>query len=109
MVTLGLGFLAIFLASSSGNVLDLMLMSYAFMVSGLFVPVLGMIFWKKKSETGAVTAMIGGGMITILLGQTDVDLPFGLDPNVFGILASALLFISITIIKSNSNHENTTA
>jgi hypothetical protein len=29
------------------NVLELMLYSYAFMVSGLFIPVLGALFWRK--------------------------------------------------------------
>jgi SSS family solute:Na+ symporter len=35
------------------NVLELMLYSYAFMVSGLFIPVLGALFWKKSHPIGA--------------------------------------------------------
>jgi hypothetical protein len=33
------------------NVLELMLYSYAFMVSGLFVPVIGALFGKKSSNS----------------------------------------------------------
>jgi SSS family solute:Na+ symporter len=35
------------------NVLELMLYSYAFMVSGLFIPVLGALFWKKSHPIAA--------------------------------------------------------
>jgi SSS family solute:Na+ symporter len=47
IVTLLVGIFAILLASQMQN-LELMLYSYAFMVSGLFIPVLGALFWKKS-------------------------------------------------------------
>jgi SSS family solute:Na+ symporter len=34
--------------------LELMLYSYAFMVSGLFIPVLGALFWKKSHPIAAL-------------------------------------------------------
>jgi hypothetical protein len=33
--------------------IELMLYSYAFMVSGLFIPVLGALFWKKSHPIAA--------------------------------------------------------
>jgi solute:Na+ symporter, SSS family len=42
--TMGLGIIALILASAMSNVLELMLYSYAFMVSGLFVPVIAGLF-----------------------------------------------------------------
>jgi SSS family solute:Na+ symporter len=47
IVTLAVGLFAILLASQMQNVLELMLYSYAFMVSGLFVPVIGALFGKS--------------------------------------------------------------
>ena len=44
-----------------------MLYSYAFMVSGLFVPILGGLFWKKSNNNAAFMAMIAGGFTTALL------------------------------------------
>lgn len=93
VATLVLGALAIFIALQMQNVLELMLLSYAFMVSGLFVPILGALFWRKSSAVGAVLAMIVGGSATVLLTLKGYELPYGLDPNVYGVGASLITFI----------------
>jgi len=123
------------------------------MVSGLFVPILGGLFWKKSNHNAAFGAMIGGGLTTAVLQAHKItfgtatsmeelkafiskvqpatnfegmnvqsmtsgklveainrmqiiDLPFidnfklplALDPNVFGILISAVIFVTLTLI-----------
>lgn len=93
--TLGLGALALLLATVMTNVLDLMLYSYAFMVSGLFVPVLGALFLKRHSPAAALAAMIAGGVTTVALELGFDSLPLGLDPNFFGIALSAAVFVAI--------------
>lgn len=93
--TLVIGILAILLATTMQNVLSLMLYSYAFMVSGLFVPVLGALFLKNPSSKAAIYSMLSGGGITLLLILTEIELPMGLDAIFFGISFSALVFISI--------------
>ncbi len=98
IATLIIGVLALLLATVMQNVLDLMLLSYAFMVSGLFVPVLGALFWKRGTANGALWAMILGGTTTTLLVLYNQKLPFGLDANVGGILVSALAYILISSI-----------
>lgn len=101
VVTLVIGTFALLLASTMENVLDLMLDSYAFMVSGLFVPVIGALYWKKSTPAGAMTAMIIGGCTTISLRYLGVELPLELDPNVFGITASAISFIAVSLVTAN--------
>ena len=91
-VTLVIGALAIALATTMQNVLELMLYSYAFMVSGLFVPVLGMLFIKRPNPRAALAAMIAGGLTTLILILSKLQLPYDLDANFFGILASAAAF-----------------
>lgn len=154
IVTLVVGILALLIASIMENVLSLMLYSYAFMVSGLFVPIVGALFWKKSSPTGALWGMLTGGAVTALLQANKVTLattlnknevlsvfntmsqridlsfinidamspgqiinavnsaqiisfntidtyfrlPFSLDPNVFGITASAIVFITLSLL-----------
>ena len=95
ITTLIIGILAIVLATMMQNVLDLMLYSYAFMVSGLFVPVLGSLFLKKPSNLAALSAMILGGGTTLFLIITNINLPYHLDANFFGITLSAIVFILI--------------
>ena len=99
IVTLLLGGLALVLASAMQNVLALMLYSYAFMVSGLFVPVLGILTGKSGNPTAAFWAMLTGGTTTVVLTLFNnyqiINLPFELDGNVFGLLLSAFVFFSL--------------
>jgi SSS family solute:Na+ symporter len=97
-VTLIIGVLALILAANMTNVLDLMLDSYAFMVSGLFVPVIGALFWKKSTPPAAMAAMIIGGCTTLILRYLLIELPYSLDANLFGITASAISFIFISLL-----------
>lgn len=98
-LTLVLGIFALLLASVMPNVLELMLYSYAFMVSGLFVPVIGALFMKKPSSIAAFWAMVLGGGTTITLIAGNWDLPLGLDANIFGISISLITFIILNLLK----------
>ncbi|MCB2219231.1 MAG: sodium:solute symporter family protein [Bacteroidetes bacterium] len=102
-LTLILGLLALWLALKMTNVLELMLYSYAFMVSGLLVPVLGSLFLKRPHPVAAISAMLVGGGITLFLIIINIKLPFGLDPNVFGITASAIAFLIINSLLTTNN------
>lgn len=106
-LTLILGAFSLWLASSMQNVLQLMLYSYAFMVSGLFVPVIGAFFWKRSSSIAAMWAMLVGGGTTITLILINTKLPLGLDPNIFGITASALIFVLLTFLFPNREYLKT--
>lgn len=99
LVTLLIGVLAILLATTMQNVLQLMLYSYAFMVSGLLVPVLGSLLLKRPSPLAALVAMLTGGGTTLALIVTKVELPFGLDENFYGITVSSMSFILIQTLK----------
>lgn len=90
--TLVLGLMAILLASTMENVLSLMLYAYAFMVSGLFIPIVAAMFLKKLYPLAALASMIVGGSVTISLIISNLPLPYGLDANVFGLSASLIVF-----------------
>ena len=98
ILTFVIGVLALLLALSMQNVLQLMLYSYAFMVSGLFIPLLGAFFWKKSHPIAAFWAMLIGGGTTLYLTIAQYELPFGLDPNIFGITASLIVFVGLSTI-----------
>ncbi len=102
-LTLILGTIALLLASVMPSVLDLMLHSYAFMVSGLFIPVIGALFMKKAHSTAAFWSMLLGGGTTFTLIAVEWDLPLGLDPNIFGI---TIALISFSLINFSINLKN---
>lgn len=103
LVTLAIGAMAMLLAAAMENVLTLMLDSYSFMVSGLFVPVIGALFWQKSTPAGAMSAMITGGTTTLILRYLGIELPFNLDPNVFGITASAVIFVVVSLYTTKNS------
>lgn len=97
ITTLIIGSAALLIATTMTNVLDLMLYSYAFMVSGLFVPIIGALYWDKSSSIGAIAAMILGGATTVGLEVFTQTLPAGLDANVFGISVSFIVFVVVSL------------
>ncbi|NNF01852.1 MAG: sodium:solute symporter family protein [Bacteroidia bacterium] len=97
ILTLLIGALAVVLATMMQNVLELMLYSYAFMVSGLLVPVVAMLTLKNPSPLAAMLAMISGGATTLFLIISNIDLPFDLVANFFGILISTVVFTIVQV------------
>ncbi len=97
-LTLFIGIIALLIAATMENVLELMLYSYAFMVSGLLMPVIGAFFLKKRTPQAAFWSMLTGGGTTLFLTASGISLPLGLDPNIFGISASALVFFSVVFL-----------
>lgn len=101
VLTLVIGVFALLLASVMQSVLELMLYSYAFMVSGLFIPVLAGLFIKRPNSNAAFWSMLSGGGVTIGLIIDGSGLPFGLDANIYGISVSLLVFVILSKLKIN--------
>ncbi len=99
LLTLIIGALALLLATTMQNVLELMLYSYAFMVSGLFVPVIAALYTRHPDKVAAFMAMFLGGGTTITLIVADWNLPLALDANIFGISMSAAAYLIFSQIR----------
>lgn len=95
ILTFIVGVVALLLATIMTSVLDLMLMSYAFMVSGLLVPVLMMLYARKPNAPAAFWAMLVGGGSTIALTAGGVEIPFGFDPILVGVCLSFLIYLVV--------------
>ncbi len=95
LLTFVIGAVALWLALKMTNVLELMLHSYAFMVSGLLIPVLMALLSKKTNSTAALTSMISGGIVTLALTILKVQLPFGLNPIIFGLITSFTSYLIV--------------
>lgn len=95
ILTLIIGVLALLIALKMTSVLELMLHSYSFMVSGMIIPVLAALFTKKPNSSAALSSMIVGGGTTLLLIISDISLPLGLDANIFGISAALIIYLTV--------------
>ncbi len=94
-VTLGIGLISLALASTMTGVLNLMLQSYAIMVSGLFIPVLAALFDKSPNPSAAIASLVIGGGSALFIGLLSIPLPFNFDPIVPGLLLSTLTYLSL--------------
>ena len=103
LFTLMLGALALMIALQMTNVLELMLYSYAFMVSGLFVPIIFGLFTKNRSPDAAMASMVSGGLMTLTLGIVELELPFRLDPNFYGITAALGVYLLVSQLRKPNN------
>lgn len=95
IITLIVGVLAILIATAMTSVLDLMLSSYAFMVSGLLIPVLGMLYSKNKKPLAALLSMLLGGFSTLIIIFSNFNIPFGFDPILIGISISLIVYLVV--------------
>lgn len=97
VATFILGALALVIATAMTDVLELMLLSYSFMVSGLLVPLLAALFFKHKSPQGALVSMFTGGTVTLTLEilkmKQYIAMPLDIDPNLYGITASFIAYV----------------
>ncbi len=98
LFTLIVGATALFLAMKMPNVLELMLHSYSFMVSGMIIPVIAALFTKNPNKQASLWSMISGGTVTFGLILSGMDLPLGLDPIIFGITVSALVYTFVYLV-----------
>lgn len=95
IVTFTVGGVAIIIATTMQSVLELMLLSYSFMVSGLLIPVLGILVSKKRKPLAALSSMIIGGSSTLILTFMGVEIPFGFDPILVGISLSLVTYLVV--------------
>jgi SSS family solute:Na+ symporter len=103
LATLAIGLLGLLIAISFSSVLDAILHTYSFMVSGLLVPTLGAYFLKRNSSSAAFWSMLTGGSTTLAMKILNLELPLGLDQIVAGILVSALVFFAIHLTGTRRN------
>jgi SSS family solute:Na+ symporter len=77
------------------------------LVSGLFIPVLGVLFWKKSHPIAVLLEYACWRSNHNLLIITENKLPLGvklpehLDANIYGISISLLLFVTISTYHNN--------
>lgn len=102
ILTLIVGVLALIIALRMTSVLDLMLHSYSFMVSGMIVPVLAALFSKSPNSRAALLSMIGGGSLTLALIIGNFELPYQLDANIYGIAFSLFIYLITDKVGKNN-------
>ena len=108
-MTLVIGVLAIVIALYIPSVLELMLLSYGFMVSGLMAPILGFLIYKKPSRTAAIASLISGSLTLLVVQVGQLPLPWELNAVVPALSISLLTLFTMQAYYSNASPDSTTS
>jgi SSS family solute:Na+ symporter len=102
--TLVMGGLAIMIAYLIPNVLDLILYAYTFGAAGLFFPMLGLLFWRRTTATGAFWSIIAGGGSAVL--WTLAGEPWGYAASYLGWTVGLPVLVAVSLLSEHSQEEN---
>jgi SSS family solute:Na+ symporter len=103
IATIVLGALAIVTAYLLPRVLDLILYAYTFGAAGLFFPMLGLLFWKRTTASGAFWSIIAGGSCAVV--WTVAGEPW-VAASYIGWATSCITLIAVSLATSHSEAED---
>ncbi len=101
LLTIAIGMGSVILALTVPTVLDAILLSYSFMVSGLFAPTLGGLIWKRVSTRAALASLLAGGGAFLLLSFVPQLDPFSY-PIFLSLPTSFVALVAATMVWPNT-------
>ncbi len=104
IATVVLGAFTIGCAFLVPNVLDLILYAYTIGAAGIFFPMLGLLFWKRATSTGAFWSIILGGTSAVI--WTSVGEPYGFASSYIGWAISLPSLVIISLMTTHSSEED---
>jgi len=70
----------------------------------VFIPTAGALFWKRSSTAGAITGLLAGtGILILLTFVPSIKAPFGMHSGLFSLIVNLLLFVVVSIITPKRN------
>ena len=105
VLTIVLGLLAIGIAYLTPNVLDLILYAYTFGAAGLFFPMLGLLFWRRTTASGAFWSMLLGGSSAVV--WTLAGEPLGFSSSYAGWIVALPVLVIVSLLTKHSADEDT--
>jgi len=94
IITIVAGLITLYVALGAQIITSLLSYAYTFLCAGTLVMVVGGIFWKKATKTGAIASSIVGMFFVVLYKFCGVTLPFA---SIFPILPSLITFVIVSL------------
>jgi len=102
---LGLGIVTIVLAIVVQDVVAALTIAYDILVGGLLVAILGGLAWKRGTGFGAAASMVAGSVATLatmiyleITGDQPYDGVYANEPIYFGLVASAVVYVVVSLL-----------
>jgi SSS family solute:Na+ symporter len=95
-----IGVLGVIFALNMSGIFDILLLAFAIFVSGIFIPTMAALFWRKATKAGAiVSATVASIAVVALYGlKLSKMLPTWIEPIIVSIFLSLILMVVVSRI-----------
>src|SRR5918998_156764 len=100
MSTASAGLLASLIVS---DVIGTLTVAYDLLTGALFVPIVGALFWRRATAAGALASMVAGSVVVVVFMVKDGL--FANTPIIWGMLASLVIFVAVSLLTPGPSDE----
>jgi SSS family solute:Na+ symporter len=85
------------------DVVGALTVAYALLSGALFVPIVGALFWRRATAAGALASMAAGSVVVVIFMV--MDGLFANTPIIWGMLASLVVFVVVSLLTARPSEE----
>jgi SSS family solute:Na+ symporter len=101
--TLLVGIIVLVISLIVSDVVGALTVAYDLLSGALFVPIVGALFWRRATAAGALASMAAGSVVVVVF--MIVDGLFANTPIIWGMLASLVVFVVVSLVTPRTSGE----
>ncbi|ASJ00809.1 sodium transporter [Thermococcus gorgonarius] len=98
LTTVAVGLLSLGAALAIQGIVELLIYSYDVYTSGVFVPLVLGLYWKRATKEGALAGMLAGSLVAVLGAAGILNFPYWEYIYVSGALVSAIVMVVVSVL-----------
>ena len=103
VTTLLVGIVVLVISLIVSDVVGALTVAYDLLSGALFVPIVGALFWRRATAAGALASMAAGSVVVVIFMV--VDGLFANTPIIWGMLASLVAFVVVSLLTPRPSEE----
>jgi len=103
VATLLVGIVTLVISLIVSDVVGALTVAYDLLSGALFVPIVGALFWRRATAAGALASMAAGSVVVVVFMV--VDGLFANTPIIWGMLASLVVFVVVSLLTRRPSEE----
>jgi SSS family solute:Na+ symporter len=103
VTTLLVGIVVLVISLIVSDVVGALTVAYDLLSGALFVPIVGALFWRRATAAGALASMAAGSVVVVIFMV--MDGLFANTPIIWGMLASLVVFVVVSLLTPRPSEE----